>query len=51
MGIICPSFLRIISPSSVVPSVGVIGSQDSGCPGFAPDVELYTFKVFTDDQV
>ena len=32
-------------------SAGVIGSQDSGCPGFAPDVELYTFKVFTDDQV
>lgn len=30
---------------------GVIGSQDSECPGFAPDVELYTFKVFTDDQV
>lgn len=24
---------------------GVIGSQDSSCPGFAPDVELYTFKV------
>eukprot|EP00775_Hariotina_reticulata_P005633 gene5633-5872_t len=30
---------------------GVIGSQDSTCPGFAPDVLLYTFKVFTDDQV
>ncbi|WIA28903.1 hypothetical protein OEZ86_011427 [Tetradesmus obliquus] len=30
---------------------GVIGSQDTTCPGFAPDVELYTFKVFTDDQV
>ena len=29
----------------------MIGSQDSACPGFAPDVELYTFKVFTDDQV
>ena len=28
----------------------MIGSQDSECPGFAPDVELYTFKVFTDDQ-
>lgn len=25
---------------------GVIGSQDSTCPGFAPDVELYTFKVW-----
>lgn len=24
---------------------GVIGSQDSTCPGFAPDMELYTFKV------
>ncbi|GAX78554.1 hypothetical protein CEUSTIGMA_g5994.t1 [Chlamydomonas eustigma] len=30
---------------------GVIGSQDRACPGFAPDVDLYTFKVFTDDQV
>ena len=30
---------------------GVIGSQDSACHGFAPDVEIYTFKVFTDDQV
>jgi len=30
---------------------GVIGSQDGSCPGFAPDVELHTFKVFTDDQV
>ncbi len=24
---------------------GVIGSQDTTCPGLAPDVELYTFKV------
>jgi hypothetical protein len=24
---------------------GVIGSQDATCPGFAPDVELHTFKV------
>ena len=24
---------------------GVIGSQDKLCPGFAPDMELYTFKV------
>jgi subtilisin family serine protease len=24
---------------------GVIGSQDQACPGFAPDVELHTFKV------
>ena len=25
--------------------VGVVGSQDKLCPGFAPDVELHTFKV------
>ncbi|GIM13551.1 hypothetical protein Vretimale_16642 [Volvox reticuliferus] len=30
---------------------GVVGGQDSQCPGFAPDVDMYTFKVFTDDQV
>ncbi len=24
---------------------GVIGSSDGSCPGFAPDIELYTFKV------
>ena len=30
---------------------GVIASQDSQCPGFAPDVELHTFRVFTNDQV
>lgn len=24
---------------------GVIGSQDQTCPGFAPDMELHTFKV------
>lgn len=30
---------------------GVIASGDSDCPGFAPDVELYTFRVFTNDQV
>ncbi|KAG2499417.1 hypothetical protein HYH03_002364 [Edaphochlamys debaryana] len=30
---------------------GVVGGQDGQCPGFAPDVELLTFKVFTDDQV
>lgn len=29
----------------------MVGSQDGGCPGFAPDVDLHTFKVFTDDQV
>lgn len=26
---------------------GVIGGQDAACPGFAPDIELYTFKVCT----
>ncbi len=30
---------------------GVISSAAKECPGFAPDVELHTFKVFTDDQV
>ena len=30
---------------------GVIGGSDGACPGFAPDVELYTFRVFTNDQV
>lgn len=30
---------------------GVIGGTDGACPGFAPDVELYTFRVFTNDQV
>lgn len=30
---------------------GVISSQFHECPGFAPDVLLHTFKVFTDDQV
>lgn len=24
---------------------GVIGSSDAACPGFAPDIELYTFKA------
>ncbi len=28
---------------------GVIGSQDADCPGFAPDMELYTFKVNLDN--
>ena len=44
-----PTLAPLPVPSSRRP--GVIGSQDRGCPGFAPDVELYTFKVFTDDQV
>lgn len=30
---------------------GVIGGSDGNCPGFAPEVELYTFRVFTNDQV
>mmetsp|Transcript_1171 Transcript_1171/g.3431 ORF Transcript_1171/g.3431 Transcript_1171/m.3431 type:complete len:1157 (-) Transcript_1171:13-3483(-) len=30
---------------------GVIASQDNQCPGFAPEVELHTFRVFTNDQV
>ena len=30
---------------------GVVASQDEACPGFAPDVDLYTFRVFTNDQV
>lgn len=29
---------------------GVIGGSDGNCPGFAPEVELYTFRVFTNDQ-
>ncbi len=30
---------------------GVMGGTGTDCPGFAPEMELYTFKVFTDDQV
>lgn len=30
---------------------GVISSQDPQCLGFAPDVEIYAFRVFTDQQV
>lgn len=30
---------------------GVISGSDNECPGLAPDVELHTFKVFTNDQV
>jgi subtilisin family serine protease len=29
---------------------GVIGGSDGACPGFAPEVDLYTFRVFTNDQ-
>ena len=30
---------------------GVVASNDDACPGFAPEVDLYTFRVFTNDQV
>jgi membrane-bound transcription factor site-1 protease len=30
---------------------GVISSQDPQCLGFAPDAEIYAFRVFTDGQV
>ncbi|GAB2219758.1 hypothetical protein Drorol1_Dr00007395 [Drosera rotundifolia] len=30
---------------------GVIAGQDSECLGFAPDAEIYAFRVFTDAQV
>ncbi|XXG55876.1 hypothetical protein AAC387_Pa03g3436 [Persea americana] len=30
---------------------GVIAGQDSECLGFAPDTEIYAFRVFTDAQV
>jgi len=30
---------------------GVIAGQDAECPGFAPDTEIYAFRVFTDAQV
>ena len=30
---------------------GVIASRDAQCPGFAPEVDLHTFRVFTNDQV
>lgn len=30
---------------------GVIGGNGSGCPGFAPEALIHTFKVFTNDQV
>lgn len=30
---------------------GVISGSGTECPGFAPGVELHTFKVFTNDQV
>ncbi|WMV52054.1 hypothetical protein MTR67_045439 [Solanum verrucosum] len=30
---------------------GVISDQDEECLGFAPDTEIYAFRVFTDAQV
>ena len=29
----------------------MVASQDPECPGFAPDAEIHTFRVFTNDQV
>lgn len=30
---------------------GVIAGEDAECLGFAPDTEIYAFRVFTDAQV
>ncbi|CAM9749294.1 unnamed protein product, partial [Ectocarpus sp. 12 AP-2014] len=30
---------------------GVIGGRDQGCSGFAPDADLYIFRVFSGQQV
>lgn len=30
---------------------GVVAGEDSECLGFAPDTEIYAFRVFTDAQV
>ncbi|KAM3207787.1 hypothetical protein ACQJBY_062826 [Aegilops geniculata] len=30
---------------------GVIAGQDPECPGFAPNTEIYAFRVFTDAQI
>ena len=30
---------------------GVVCSSHPGCPGWAPDADLYTFRVFTNKQV
>lgn len=30
---------------------GVIAGEDPECLGFAPDTEIYAFRVFTDAQV
>jgi membrane-bound transcription factor site-1 protease len=30
---------------------GVVASQSAECQGFAPEAEIYAFRVFTNDQV
>ncbi|CAL8462817.1 g2351 [Coccomyxa elongata] len=30
---------------------GVVAGSDAACPGFAADVDIHTFRVFTNDQV
>lgn len=30
---------------------GVVAGVDAECRGFAPDTEIYAFRVFTDAQV
>ena len=30
---------------------GVVAGSDAACPGFAVEAEIYTFRVFTNDQV
>ncbi|CAN0478260.1 unnamed protein product, partial [Hapterophycus canaliculatus] len=30
---------------------GVIAGRDPGCSGFAPEADLYVFRVFSSEQV
>ena len=30
---------------------GVVAGSDAACPGFAIEADIYTFRVFTNDQV
>jgi subtilisin family serine protease len=30
---------------------GVVAGSDQACPGFATEADIYTFRVFTNDQV
>lgn len=30
---------------------GVVAGSDAACPGFAAEVDIHTFRVFTNDQV